>query len=526
MNWKKLKKETQWDDIGAWLLANLARGIYSPEAVIREYVQNARDSYGSLKELPADASIKISVDKKSITIHDNGIGMDEEALDKAKRIAFSTKAGMEVMAGFRGIGIWAGFEACNALVVETTKKDSNKRYKLHIDFAQILKHVDKPINIKQLLDNRFRIEESSAPPEEHYTRVTLSNICDDYASLLSEDELRRIASQILPARLDPNFEHHEDVSNYLSQMPSYHEYPIKVNGTEVFREFPSGLRGPYFETLSADDGTELARVWFMNQKDVINIKGFQFRTFRVRSKNIAVGPMGLYSVEDGTPFGCDKLTNTALLRWHVGEVHITSSKVRPDTPRSALELDSTSRVLIAKLRDFYSDRIQQSYALSQTDLYRKAIEFANRKLDNNETTISDVQACIETLETTSTAGRLPEKDGQKAKIAKFVRAELEATKAAKTEALTKLRKFLKANGVPTKPKEAKKKTKPAEPKRTKTTSAKLNASPKSQLDSEKLLSDILFAVEDTIQDENVLPYVSKAIQDVFVAHGLLSVNAK
>src|SRR2546426_821683 len=105
--WIDIDDQFTIDDIGARLLANLARGIYNHEPVLREYVQNACDALRALSSTPSHAAIKISInDDDSITIHDDGIGMDEKAIRESKKIAVSPKAGKKDMAGFRGIGIW------------------------------------------------------------------------------------------------------------------------------------------------------------------------------------------------------------------------------------------------------------------------------------------------------------------------------------------------------------------------------------------------------------------------------------
>src|SRR5881392_2232242 len=102
MAWQSIHDAFTIDDIGARLLANLARGIYNHEAVLREYVQNARDAYLDLSTIPDHASINIRiVDESTISIQDNGIGMDEKDVKASKRIAVSPKAGLDNRAGFR-----------------------------------------------------------------------------------------------------------------------------------------------------------------------------------------------------------------------------------------------------------------------------------------------------------------------------------------------------------------------------------------------------------------------------------------
>jgi len=180
MSWTHIDDEFTINDIGARLLANLARGIYNHEAVLREYVQNACDAYAALNGAPENEVIRVTIESEdAIAIQDNGIGMNLSDVKASKKIAVSPKSEIEGMTGFRGIGIWAGFQACNQLEVTTTKAGDKHRYRLQIDFADILNHVNEDINIKKLLDGRFRIESDEASKEEHYTRVRLIGLQGD-----------------------------------------------------------------------------------------------------------------------------------------------------------------------------------------------------------------------------------------------------------------------------------------------------------------------------------------------------------
>lgn len=371
MPWTQLNDEFTIDDIGARLLANLARGMYTHEGVLREYVQNACDSYQALDTLPEHPTINVRVvDNFTISIQDNGIGMDEAAIKACKKIAVSPKSELDGnMTGFRGIGIWAGFQACDRLEIETTKEGDGSRYRLAIDFAEILEHVHEDINIKELLDDRFRIEADGAPETDHYTNVKLIGLQGEYLKLTDVDELKRIISQNLPCKIDPQFKHATALSQYLHEIEGYQEFPILVEGGEVFQQFPANLKAPRFETLKTND-EEYARCWYCSADRSIPAQDFQYqyRSFRIRIRNFAVGPVGIYDDEDGSAFGIVnklKLSSRAHLNWHTGAVHITNPDVVPDTPRTALELDALARRAIVAIRGFYEDRITDSRALSQ-----------------------------------------------------------------------------------------------------------------------------------------------------------------
>ena len=65
--------------------------------IIREYIQNASDAIDMFQRVGAHLGnesaleISLSIQGKSLTIFDNGIGMDGEEMQKLKRIAYSEK---------------------------------------------------------------------------------------------------------------------------------------------------------------------------------------------------------------------------------------------------------------------------------------------------------------------------------------------------------------------------------------------------------------------------------------------------
>lgn len=162
------------------------------------------------------------------------------------------------MTGFRGIGIWAGFQACDRLEITTTKAGDSQRYQLQIDFKEIFEHVEDNINIKTLLDERFRIQHDDAKEEEHYTRVKLIGIPAESRMLTKRQELKRIVSQILPCRVDPKFKFSEKLNKFYNSIEDFQEYPIEVEGTEVFKHFPECVND-FSEVNLSQDGEDYGK---------------------------------------------------------------------------------------------------------------------------------------------------------------------------------------------------------------------------------------------------------------------------
>ncbi|MEY2508820.1 MAG: hypothetical protein QOH01_3149 [Verrucomicrobiota bacterium] len=533
MNWKTVEDEPSIQDVGARLLANIAKGIYNHEAVLREYVQNAGDAIAHLSELDdgaVDDSIQIRIlDGKSLEIHDNGIGMDLQDIKDAKRIAVSGKGELD-RAGFRGIGTWAGLQACERLELVTTKFGETTRFRLTIDFAEMLPDLEKNIHIGELLAGRYRIEESTALKEEHYTSCRLVNVMPDYRALLNNQEVKRIVSQILPCKFDPGFEHAKKVEAELRMhADGFQQYTIKVDDDEVFKHFPTGLPVPQTEVIK-QDGVDYAFAWFCTGTERIkaNAAKFESNNFRLRVKNIAIGAAGAYSAEDASEWNLKKmlkLKSPETLGWHVGEIHITNSALRPDTPRSGFEIDSQSRPGIEAIRGFYEDRIADARATAESKKFIANVEKAAAiRKDPSKAETFDIKTIYDSLVEQE---RLSKQTGK---------SDLAAGKKAPSKVTTKLRSRLRATALATERKKSipilKKLVAAAEraqkddpqnngnrrkaSRNRDSGEAAVNAEP----NAEKLLSDVLAVIESMVDDDTV-ESLSSAVQDVFKQHGFI-----
>jgi molecular chaperone HtpG len=116
----------------------LATQIYqSPLALLRENTQNSYDAIllRRAKE-EFDPKIEISITATQISVHDNGIGMTPEELDKHYwRAGSSSKNTAEARAagvvGTFGIGAMANFGIAEELIVETESVNSGQRTRCH-----------------------------------------------------------------------------------------------------------------------------------------------------------------------------------------------------------------------------------------------------------------------------------------------------------------------------------------------------------------------------------------------------------
>lgn len=537
MGWEEIKDQFSIEDIGAPLLANLAKGIYSPEAVLREYVQNGADAYVDLEEVqrkklpPTEKPIDIYLqDNSTLTVQDSGIGMNLEEIKHYKRIALSPKLGKD-RAGFRGIGIWAGFSACDVLQVETTKLGDPHRYRLTLQFGDMRKFVDQNIDVKQLVDKRFKVEGETARPSDHYTQVRLVSLHNEFKDLLKPEELERIVSQILPCRIDPEFKHADTITQQLKGIDGYQEFVINVKDVEIFKRFPVNATDPVFVTLKRDDD-ELAFVWYCASQTVRSFKQSEGSNFRLRVRNIGLGGPGIYSQEDGSHWGMSsRISSSELLDWYFGEIHILDPNVKPNTPRSELELDANSRRAITGIRDFYEERITFRRANSDVQSHLKQIGNIKNDISRGIPFTPEVAARLLKDMTKYESLLKPKKtklvgiDAEKRRILKQIEANNPDIAKNRRDVI----EFLEgaAGSLSARKGKKGKSSKSAKDIRQETSVADNGRGGSGSgvaplVDYEKLFDDIAVAIEKLLDDqEELASKLTEAVEDIFKRQGLL-----
>ncbi len=366
-----MKKEEIWQgvsvsytikDIGAPLITNLAQGLYAPPAVVREYIQNAVDSYvefaKSIGEKPSN-EVRVDVQGKSLHIFDDGLGMGENEIQQAKKIAVSDKpfTSPDLYVGFRGIGIWAGLAACKRLIVKSSRYNDGYVYRLTIDFEEIAKNAQKPISIKDLLDPNVHLERKPEKSELHYTHVELQDMTPQYEKLVDPEYLRSVIVENCPTHFEPTFAHSTKVQEELENR-GVNFYKINLQGKEVFRDFPEPVNAPQYKEIEVN-GNLVAVAWScINSKTgKLDESGLERRNITLRVKNFAVGERGIYSKNDQRwrQLGFENIGSPENLDWYAGEVHVLDNDIIPNTPRTELEDSYRARQFIAKLREYYDE---------------------------------------------------------------------------------------------------------------------------------------------------------------------------
>lgn len=382
--WAEIAAQWTIKDVGAPLLDSLARGMYDALEVLREYVQNAIDSYVDYARLTGESplnsvQIRVDPDNNALLIHDVGVGMNKDDVLSAKSIAVSHKLGRKnEFVGFRGIGIWSGLSACDRLEVTTSKVGDPFEYKLEIDCKKIVDHVYDPISIDELLRDRFHIYGRAKEASEHYTTVKLVNVHRErYGDLLDRKKLTRYAEQALPVPFDPKWAYAKDLMKELEAIAWSANYNITVDGQPILRRFPGvdQLKPPTIESIVVKNGKderEVARAWVAEtnregSKKALDPKreNGEVSGFAVRLKNLALGKRDLFA-------DADVVKDRDNLDWYVGEIYVTDDELVPDTNRRGFQPSHHSKEVTAAIQEFYSRTASRARGWSWEVLVREA----------------------------------------------------------------------------------------------------------------------------------------------------------
>lgn len=355
------------EHIGGNLLPLVTKGQYGdPLHAIREYVQNAYDA--------GAAEVIIKIAGSSLTIHDNGSGMNLSELDEARGLGVSPKDTASHV-GFRGIGIYSAYEVCDRLIISTKKLGEPRRYVLEFDFAGMKEQLarDKAEKrrvtpLKRLLSDYTLFAAYSDARDAQFSTVQLQNIDKSHlGKLVDRNEVKRYLMKTLPigfARVEKEPSYGTEVIDDLED---------KVKGFRAIRimlEFQAEKReeilrpiipnvGPVTkEFINGDKGKPIAYYWATLHQSGSKIPDEyeDFRGFVFKVKGFTVGDnQGLRRLF--------KFGSSVLYQWYTGEIYVLDPDVVPNAPRDDFEHS------IAKVQ------LDEKVAKVLTDLDKKALKF-------------------------------------------------------------------------------------------------------------------------------------------------------
>jgi hypothetical protein len=359
----RLQDKFSLEDVGSTLLQDLAKGIYQPDEVIREYVQNAVDAHRLWRDETGsdpDGPIQIEIRGDIISIYDYGIGMDEIEVRKVKAIAVSDKPMADVsLTGYKGVGIWAGLSYFDTLELYSTKRGVDRGYRLTIQFKEIVDAIDQASNIGEVLNPHYRIEEFEETRDEHFTVVNLKNPIQPRSGdeFTNPNKVRDAIRRICPCEIDPTFVFHREVMDWYSQQ-GFESFQIELDGMPVYRSYPSTVEEFTEGSITVND-VPVAVYWSAVNKSnrILSPKDDQLVGFRIIQNGFVLGKTNSYS---------EDLKVHSYLNWYIGEIHVTLPDLRPNLPRRQFEESEITRQFVDRLGSWYEEAATEARTLSET----------------------------------------------------------------------------------------------------------------------------------------------------------------
>ena len=203
MNESSTDQKFKFEDIGPKTISFLTEGLY-PDArdPIREYVQNAVDAKAT------DVAILVSGD--SITIENNGQGMDTNDLWNSLRISISDKDPKKDV-GYKGIGIYSGMLISQKVTIKS--RTNGMCSQLLLDFEKMGDLIDQNLSLPDVINESTTVESIEdlrfvdKALEGDGTQVELTGIRSELKHLFAKYELLEYLKNTLPLSFNPKFCH-------------------------------------------------------------------------------------------------------------------------------------------------------------------------------------------------------------------------------------------------------------------------------------------------------------------------------
>ena len=363
--------------VGKNILDNLTTGMYSDSKVIyREYIQNACDQIDlAIKEgiLSADeGNIDIYTDnrKRYISIKDNATGV--KSIDFIGDIGDIANSNKEIgkNKGFRGIGRLCGLAYCKTLKFSTSYLGEDIKSVMTCD-AQKMRAMlveNKKYTLDEIWDAIIKYSTEYEAKEEHYFEVEMFDINMENTELLDDAKVREYLSFVAPVPYKNTFILRNQIYGYAKSIGCIiDEYCIRVNGSQIFKEYTTKLKDQSgssfknydeisrleFKDFRDNSGNLVAWMWvglsrFEKQIPSIN----HMRGLRVRSANIQIGNddalQSLFKENRGNYY-------------FVGEVFAASHNLIPNSQRDYFNENETRVLFEDLLREYFYDVLHKLY---------------------------------------------------------------------------------------------------------------------------------------------------------------------
>ena len=393
---------------GGFVLETLTIGMYGEARnAIREYIQNGFDSVqraiDELKILRAGdgrIEIKLAADHESLTIRDNGAGLNvKAAAEVLTRVGASTKSHRK-NAGFRGIGRLAGIVFSDTVTFKTKAKGEDEQTTVIFD-AKSMRSAMAPgkgseKSAPDLMKESVRAFRSpSGNANNHFFEVTLEGFTDEAPKeCRSAEHMRHFVSQIAPVPYPDDFPYQDELreAEEKSGIP-IEEVQITIKDG---RDDPKPTTKPYGASYDFDSGTirlndcsieypdeehpenGLWWAWVGKKTESGAYTDPNVSGLRVRVRNIQI---------DGTAIVRDIFRDHAQSHvrfqdYFLGEIFIEPSALVPNARRDGFEEDTAWRRVRDELAVVVKKLGKEAYDIStQTQL---SVGVLNTRLESAE----------------------------------------------------------------------------------------------------------------------------------------------
>lgn len=363
--------------VGKNILDNLTTGMYSDSKVIyREYIQNACDqidlavSMGILA--PDEGSVDIFTDTKNryISIKDNATGVKaENFIEDVGDIANSNKE-IGKNKGFRGIGRLCGLAYCKTLKFTTSYFGEEIKSIMTCD-AQKMRAMlveNKKYTLDEIWDAIITYTTETEKADEHYFEVEMFEINKENTDLLNEHRVRDYLSFVVPVPYKNTFILRGQIYSYAKKIGyKIDEYCVRVNGSQIFKEYTTKLKEQSGAALkNYDEISRLEFKDFRNSSDElvawmwVGLSRFEkqipkintMRGLRVRSSNIQLGN------DDALQ---DLFKESRGNYYFVGEVFAVSKDLIPNSQRDYFNENETRVLFEDLIREYFFDVLHKLY---------------------------------------------------------------------------------------------------------------------------------------------------------------------
>lgn len=389
------------EDIGGELLPILTLGLYRDTLdSLREYIQNAIDA-GATR-------VQVSIDPDVVSIVDDGGGMDSATARKAIRLGISEKSPL-INVGFRGIGIYSGFNLCDSLEVITKAADDHYAYRIFFDFKRIRMELlaeqerrtqgqPPQLYLERLLEASVFMEPTHADAiEGHGTQVIMSGLLPDaYRRINDWGDVVTYLQDVVPLPFSPDFKFGAAIQKRFDH-EDYRVVPLTLQIGDRVEE----LYRPYRDSVFRFGGNHPPQ--FFDLGDNRNSFGFAWvcvndarETIKdVRIRGLLIKKFG-FSISDRryveSYFG-----RTVYSRRITGEIIVRHPNLVPNAARSDFENNTTRQVFLEALPRFTRAVDVWANTIQEEDRAKEVLKAVTGELTQIDRELPSVQRDRERL---------------------------------------------------------------------------------------------------------------------------------